>query len=279
MKKLLSLVLIVMMIASVATSSVITTGHAATDPSQNYTVQRAANEDSDIRMWFQHSNVKVHQEDTTSTGKNTYSIYMAKNEYQGAQVTLYSPSVTKSDITASITQFTAMNGSGAKMSADLYYEFYIYCDNLNETDVYGVSKAANSFIREGMIPDAMAKMSEINNRTGKFTLTAGKTQTLYIKVKSLLSTPTGWYSAQFNVKNSTGQTIKTATVYAYVWNFEIPEAAHFQTAFDIGYVDLGSETLYKNYYDYLLDNRICGFQVPGDLNSSKHDLIVPSPLP
>ncbi|MBR6917792.1 MAG: DUF4091 domain-containing protein [Clostridia bacterium] len=266
MKRIIALFLTLMMVASVAAASVVTVSYASDDPSENYTVQAAPFEDSDISMWFQHANVKVHQEDTTSTGRNTYSIYMARNEYQGAQVTLYSENETKSNISANVTRFTAMNGSGATLSADLYYEFYIGCYGLDTTDVLGVNNASDSFIREGLIPDAMAKISDINNRTGKFTLTAGKTQTLYIKVKSELTTPTGWYSGQFNVTDSNGRKIKTATVYAYVWNFEIPEANHYQTAFYISYGNRG-ETIYKNAYDYLLDNRICGMNVPGDLNA------------
>ena len=126
-----------------------------------------------------------------------------------------------------------------------------------------------------MIPDAMAKISEINSRTGKFTLAAGKTQTLYIKVKSLPTTSSGWYSGQFNLKNSSGQVVKTATVYAYVWNVIIPESTHLQTATQLDYISLASETVYKNYYDFLLDNRICAFTVPGTLNASNEYLSNP----
>ncbi|MBR0303370.1 MAG: hypothetical protein IJQ80_05930, partial [Clostridia bacterium] len=269
MKRIICLAIAVIMMIPLfgapATSS-------AADPSANYAVQRAPHEDSDIRMWFQHANVKVHQEDTASTGRNTYSVYMAKNEYQGTQVTLYSPSVTKQNISANVTEFTAMNGSGGTMTADVYYEFYVKCEDLDTTDVLGVTDPSDSFIREGLIPDAMAKISDINRSRGYFTLTAGKTQTLYIKIKSEPDTPSGWYSGQFNVTDSSGNVIKTATVYAYVWNFEIPEKTHLQTAVQLGYSEYNSETLYKNAYDYLLDNRICAFEIPGGLSSSNSNL-------
>ena len=271
MKRIICLAIAVIMMIPLfgapATSS-------AADPSANYAVQRAPHEDSDIRMWFQHANVKVHQEDTASTGRNTYSVYMAKNEYQGTQVTLYSPSVTKQNISANVTAFTAMNGSGASMSADVYYEYYVKCENLDTTNVYGVSSASASFIRNGMIPDAMAKVSEINRRTGKFTLTAGKTETLYIKIKSETDTPSGWYSGQFNVTDSSGNVIKTATVYACVWSFAIPEETHLQTAFNLSSYGVGAP-FYKSCYDYLLDNRMCGFCIPGDLNSDNAYLTNP----
>ena len=165
MKRIISLTICLIMLLSVI--GYIPAHAASGDPSEGYAVQTAPNEDTDIQMWFNHSNVKVHQEDTTSSGRNTYSVYMAKNEYQGTQVTLYSPSVTKTNISASVTDFTAMDGTGATMSADVYYEFYIKCENLDTTDVLGVNRAEDSFIREGMIPDAMAKVSEINRKTTK----------------------------------------------------------------------------------------------------------------
>ncbi len=287
MKKLISLILVTMMVASIASSLGVTVGAVTRDPSLDYTVQTAPNEDSQIQMWFNHANVKVHQEDTTSTGRNTYSVYMAKNEYQGTQVTLYSESATKQKISANITSFTGMEAgnAGATMSAEVFYEYYINCENLDVTDVLGVGNAEDSFIREGMIPDAMAPISDINfrngqNKRGTFTLTAGLTQTLYIKIKSELDTPSGWYSGQFNVIDSENNVIKTATVYAYVWDFEIPEAIHYQTAFYLDYGDTyrrseALDTVYKNRYDYLLDNRLCAFNVPGDLNSSNEYITNP----
>ncbi|MBQ7714998.1 MAG: DUF4091 domain-containing protein, partial [Clostridia bacterium] len=265
MKRIVSMMLCLLM--TFAALSYVAPTASATDPADSYVVQRAPYEDSAIRMWFNHPNVKVRQEDHTSTGKNTYSAYMAKNEYQGMQVTLYSPSVTKSNLTASVTSFTAMNGSGAEMTAELFYEYYIKCEGLDTTDVLGVTNSNNSIIKEGMIPDAMVEIADINTRTGKFTLAAGKSQTLYIKIKSELTTPSGWYSAQFDLKNSSGNVVKTATVYAYVWNFAIPEATHLQTGIYLDKKSL-SDAQYRIYYEYLLDNRICAFDPPGELNSS-----------
>ncbi len=279
MKKIISLLLTVLMLAGVASASVMTSS-ATGDPADSYVVQTAPNEDSDIQMWFNHANVKVFMEDTTPSGKDTYSIYMAKNEYQGAHVTLYSPSVTKSLITAEIGTFTAMDGSGAEMTAELFYEAYIKCENLDTTDVLGVNDPADSFIRNGVIPDPIFNIEDINQKDGPghFTLTAGKTQTLYIKVKSELDTPSGWYSAQFNVLDNAGNVIKTATVYAYVWDFEIPEANHLQTAIFIGCGTTGlTDAQYKLYYDYLLDNRICAMDPPGGMvTTNENDETVPT---
>ncbi|MBQ7714997.1 MAG: DUF4091 domain-containing protein [Clostridia bacterium] len=270
MKRIISLLLALTMFASLGIGAVTTVGSESSDPADSYVAQEAEHEESAIQMWFSHSNVKVHQEDVESTGRDTYSIYMARNEYQGTNVTLYSPEETFAGITAAVTQFEAMDGSGATLDADVFYEYYIQCDDLDTTDVLEADVPAKSPIREGIIPEAIASISRINNKNGmlgKFTLTAGKTQTLYIKVRSTKESPSGWYSGQFNVIDSNGDQIKTATVYAYVWGFTIPDAIHFQTGI---YMDIAglSDDQYKSYYDYLLDNRICLMDPPGELNSS-----------
>lgn len=274
MKKIISLILALLtVISTVAASAVTLNAEVSGDPADSYVRKTAANEDSDISMWFEHPNVKVFQEDHTSSGRDTYSVYMAKNEYQGTQVVLYSPAVSKSGLTATISEFTAMDGSGNTLSADVYYEMYIKVDNLDTTDVLGVDDPADSFIREGHIPDAMAAVSEINSGTGIFGLTAGKSQTLYIKVKSELTSAPGWYSATFNVTDSDGNAVKTATVYAHVWDFEIPEANHYQTSINTDYGN--DEKTYKKVYDYFLDNRLNLMKIPGNLDSSNPYLTNP----
>ena len=50
-----------------------------TDPAEVYVPQIAANEDSDIQMWFEHSFKKVMTSDTTPSGMDSYSVYMGKN--------------------------------------------------------------------------------------------------------------------------------------------------------------------------------------------------------
>lgn len=220
MKKITSLALVVAMVFAMAATTVVPGTAASEDPADSYVVQTAPYEDSDISMWFTHSTVKTLQHQTESSGRDTYSIYMAKNEIQGAHVILYSPTVTKRLITAAITDFTAMDGSGATITSEINYEFYVQTSGLNPTDFYGVTEASQSIIKEGMTPDAIAPVGSINaGRTtlGKFTLTAGKTQALYFTAKTAIDTPSGWYSAQIDIKDTDGNVIKTATVYTYMF--------------------------------------------------------------
>ncbi len=267
MKKILSVVLCMAMLLSVVLSAATVSEGASSDPADSYVKTAAPNEDTDIDLWFEHSTIKVHQEDTVSTGRDTYSIYMAKNEIQDTQVILYSATAAKSGLTASVTDLTAMDGSGNTLSAELYYEYYINVTNLNTRAIYGLKDGDDSIIREGMIPDAIAPIGNISAGKGTFGLAAGKTQALLIRVKTELTSASGWYSGTFDLKNSNGDVIKTATFFTYVWNFEIPEKGTYQTSFYIDGPANDTDATYKAQYDYLLENRLLGMHLPGALNS------------
>ena len=60
-------------------------------------------------------------------------------------------------------------------------------------------------------------------------------------------------------------TVKTATVFCYVWDFALSEETAFKTA-----IYLDNDTTYggtyQKFYDYLLDNRIVAMDPPGGLS-------------
>ncbi len=272
------LMVIAAILVCVMTMAVVFSSAAASaDPADSYVVQTAANEDSSISMWFEHSFKKVMTSDTTPSGMDTYSIYMAKNEIESAQVILL-PSEAKYGITASVTPFT--DGKGNTIEAEVYYQAYVTLSDLATTVHLGAT-AENTFIRNGEQPelcypvDAASYKSPTTNKTvkGYFSLNAGKTQALYIRAKSTSDTPSGWYSAQFNVTNEAGEILKTATVYAYVWDFEISEKTELQTAFYMENTEAKyASGTYKEYYDYLLENRLMAMDIPGNFTSENEYL-------
>lgn len=229
------------------------------DPADTYEKQQAEYEDESLSLWFEHSFKKVMTSDITPSGMDTYSVYMAKNEIENAQFILYSEQ-QKNDMTAEITEFT--NENGDTLAAELYYQMYVTVDDLDVTSVLGATSAEDSIIREGEQPDPMMPMSEI----GKFQLNAGKSQAFYIRLKSTPSTPAGWYTATLNIRNAQGQQVKTAQVFAYVWDFALSEETALETS-----VYLDNNTAfggnYKAFYDYLLENRINAMDIPGELTA------------
>ena len=103
-------------LAAILALGVFSTG-ADSDPQDSYVKQNAQYEDNEIDLWFEHSFKKVYTSDTVSSGMDTYSVYMAKNEVENAQFVLYSD-VTKDGLSASVTDFT--NADGDKVSAPLF---------------------------------------------------------------------------------------------------------------------------------------------------------------
>ena len=263
--KTLLLMLTCTALAALLSLGVFSTG-ADSDPQDSYVKQNAQYEDSDIDLWFEHSFKKIYTSDTVSSGMDTYSVYMAKNEVENAQFVLYSD-ITKDGLTATVTDFTNQNGD--KVSAQLFYEMYVTTTNVDTTFVNGAT-AEDTIIREGEAPDPVTPLSNI----GSFRLNGGKSQAFFIKLRTNDDTPAGWYSAQLDIKNSKGQTVKTATVFCYVWDFTLPE----ETALKTGVVlsnDKSYGGSYKNFYDYLLDNRIVAMDPPGGLDAANPYLTNP----
>ena len=111
-------------------------------------------------------------------------------------------------------------------------------------------------------------------REGKtFDLAAGRSQIFIIKVHTTADSPAGLYEAIVTVRDADGNEVKRAVVSAYVWGFTLPEETSCKTLMDLSWWNIYSahkcyegddSLLYKNYYDYLLENRICAYTLPYD---------------
>ena len=256
------LLVVAALIVTVITLCTVFSGAATVpDPSDNYVVQTAPNEDGSISMWFEHSFKKVMTSDVTPSGMNTYSVYMAKNEIESAQFVLYSDT-TYSGMDAQISTFTDSNGN--TLEAEVYYQMYVTLNELLTDAVYGATKE-DTIIREGEQPEIAAPLDSV---AGGFRLNAGKSQAFYIRVKSTEDTVPGWYSAQLNILNKADEVVKTATVYTYVWDFTLSEKTALQTSFYVNNTNLHSAGVsYQDAYDYFLENRLNAMDIPGAFNS------------
>ncbi len=237
------------------------------DPAKSYVKEIAPYEDSSLNLWFEHSFKKVLTEDKSPSGMDTYSAYMAKNEIENIQFVLYSDT-KRAGMSATVSEFKDSNGN--IIPAEIYYQMYITISDISDEFVY-TANSETTPIREGETPDPIYPLKKIG---GKFQLNAGKSQAFYIRVKTDANTPAGWYSASLDIKNSAGETVKTATVYCYVWDFELSEETAFETA-----LYLGNDTTYggsyQKFYDYLLENRLVAMDIPGGLTSDNPYLTNP----
>lgn len=202
--------------------------------------------ESGLQLWFEHPTERVSEFDTEPSGMESYEIQMAKNEIEGAQVILFSEE-DLTGLTLSLSSFT--DGEGNTLTADLFWEYY-------------------TPVADDLVPDAIPPL------TGSFDLDGGYSKAFYFKIKTLPETPAGRYSAVLTVKDAGGTVLKTADVFASVFDFALPEKTSCATAV---YLDgnqiaakhadsgLSWNELYKIYYDYMLENRVCAYNLPVSL--------------
>ncbi len=205
-------------------------------------------EDAGIKMWFDHSYYNTPAEEITPNGRNTYQIRLAKNETEGCHL-LIAADRDVSDMTLSVSKFK--NEEGIKLDKEVCYGWYF----------------------DGV--DGKTVADPIPVLEHEFELPAGKSRMFIIKVRSEADTPAGQYKATVKLKDSEGKTVKQADVYAYVWDFALPDASYCKTLSDLNEwsVIVGAnrentttdgleDDLYAKYYEYLLENKVNCYTLP-----------------
>lgn len=219
----------------------------------NYNKVNAPDEDGSVKLWFDHMTEKVYQNDTTSSGMDTYVISMAGNSIENCQFFL-APRVTR-HFRIEMTPFT--NAAGNALRTEILREHYV---NINGN----------------MVPDALPPLS------GTVTVNRGNSQGFVIKVWADANEAAGLYSAVLNIYDAdTGKHIKKANVYVRVWDFSLSDETALKTAVGLndgkivqsyqnkGMNHLGSGDLYKAYYDFLLENRLCAYRLPYSVTDAR----------
>ena len=219
----------------------------------NYDKLNAPDEDASVGLWFDHMTEKLYQNDVTAKDLYTYVIHMAGNSIENCQFFL-APEADRS-FTITLSDFT--DGQGNTLKAKLLREHYV---NVNGQ----------------MLPDALPPVD------GAVEVKGGKSQGFVVKVWAETNQPAGLYSATLNVTDAaTGKVVKTATVYVNVYGFSLSDETALRTAIGMGdwpivasYQNKGMNDveywdLYKIYYDFLLENRLCAYRLPYNLTDSR----------
>ncbi len=215
--------------------------------------QTAPHEDATVDLWFDHVSERKPQNDTVSSGMNSYLLRMPSNSIEGCQFFL----APKNDRTFALSLTPFSDNKGNTLRTELFYEDYFLVDG-------------------HMMPDALPPLK------GPIAVKGNTSQGFYIKAWADTAAPAGLYTASLQVKDDvTGKEIKVATVYAYVWDFSLSDKTAMKTAIsmwphnvvnsyaDHGMTDLDSTALYKLYYDFFLDNRMCCKSIPYPLTDER----------
>lgn len=207
-----------------------------------------------ITSWFTNSFSKI-QPDTENNGNISYKLYMAKNEMESCQLILRS--VEK--LSNLIIEANPLNNIGIEVLREYYIE--------TQTDTY--------------YPDPLAPS------TDNFILKANENLTFLLKFKTTKRTDTGEYNVNIKIKQNDTQNILNLKVTIHIWDFVLPESSSCTTAVGLYpefinklhgiTIDYKQIEMYKTYYDYLLENRICAYSLPYDVLDERSDEYLDNP--
>ena len=212
--------------------------------------------EGDITLWFDYATEKKAQSDISDTGMREFTVYMAKNEIENAQFFISSDK-TLTGLSADVTTFA--DEAGNTIETEIFVEYYHNCGDY------------------GMLPDALPPVSAYVEKHGGITLEAGKTQGFIVKLTTTPETASGDYTATVSIYDATGAVVKTATINAHIWDFELSEETACATSMSLDYGMLTAtvknsgvtqKNLYKSYYDFMLENRICAYFLPDSIYSN-----------
>lgn len=215
-------------------------------------------EENIMDIWFSHPFTKIKPESQTN-GIESYKIYMAKNEYEGCQITLRS----KEEIRGlDISIAPVINKSGDILFAEI---FRVHQIETQDDDFY---------------PDPMTPVKP------NFLLESDKSLSFFIKLKSELTSIAGDYTSKIIIKQN-NDIISSIPFEVKVWNFALPDSSNCATAFGLDTASINkmhnvssdndTQRLYKAYYDYLLDNKICAYNLPYDILDERADQYLNDP--
>jgi len=245
---------------------------SAYDPISNHESVTAPNDDPAVKIWFDHLTEKVTRYDTAGkdSGKTSYTIQMAKNETEGCQFLLYSPTARK--VAVKISDFE--NDKGEKLQTELGVQFYIddaylpyfgyptdyvYSDAVVPYDSYIAYSSGSEHGVYGN--DAKSKLkygpyicigpfsgSSSDHTTYPF---RDSVRGFVVQASATKDTTPGAYKATIEIiDNDTGACIKMANVYTYVYDVTLSDETALDTAF--GLWDIAG--IYR--YHYSLNSKL-----------------------
>ncbi len=237
------------------------------DPIPDKETVVAPDDDPTVKLWFDHITEKVTRYDLSgmASGKESYTIQMGKNEMEGCQFFLYSP--TNKKITIKISDFE--NDKGETLATELGVEFYmedgyvthngfpenyVYPDAVIPYDSYIAYSSNTESGRYGMDADSKIDYgpyvligpfsgSDWNHEKYPF---RESIRGFVVEAETTKDTTPGAYRAIIEILDAdTGKCIKMANVYTYVYDVTLSDETAMDTAF--GLWDIVS--IYYHHYN------------------------------
>ena len=239
----------------------------------------AENEDSTLKLQFVDMMYKHGRDISAYPNEFAYKMKLAKNEDESCQALLVS-SADREGLSAELTEFVSEYGDATMEGRLEWVEYYdhniawpIIKSDVTKNKGYWENTDEYVTWTGADIPEVVLAMADT------FELKADLVQHLIVTVTSTKDTPAGMYTAKLNIKDG-DKVIKTATVYAYVWDFALPDEPYSASLFANASYTTDKETGRLDgfrYYDMMLDNNLSSYVLPVDITDPEADAYLNDP--
>ncbi len=224
----------------------------------------AENEDDTLKLSFTSIMNKVGAHQLSDTGEYSYKIKTARNEYESCTVLLWSDTA-KEGMTAELSEFVSEYGDATlagKLQWVQYIPDYSLFTEVNPSN-FSISKLNETAYRDSM-PEVILDMADT------FELEAEANQQFVITVNPKKDTPEGMYKATLTFKDADGKEVKKADVYAYVYDFTLPDAPYSASLFS------GWNGRIDNY-EFMLEFNLSDYNLPYSITDPRADAYMNDP--
>lgn len=172
----------------------------------------------------------------TYTGEDKLSIFLARNESEGAQFIINCADKELKNLSVSVSELVCAENGGTIPSdcIEVYRQYYHNIDKVFDGQA----------LLEGYYPDALLNLKKADNN---ISVPAGNNQGYWITVKANESTLAGLYKGIVSVSFEGGEI--NVPFECNVWDFTISSFNHLRSSWGMGYFNKyeGQELQYNNW--------------------------------
>lgn len=229
-------------------------------------------------MWFEHSTKKVLRDTLPGENKKAYTLFLARNEYEGCHLALNFP-VYHENVTARVTGIEYLSGekpeNAGNVTAQIFREHYL---SVTMSSPF-LSVSPENDGRYAEYPDALYLSDE------PFALPGNTTEPLYILIHSDKDCLPGEYSVEIGVFDGEMQ-LDSAVLTVHVWDFELDDAPAMAAVSELSRDSVARaegvsgddlQRLYEEYYDFLVEHHISPYSLPYDVLDERADRFMNDP--
>lgn len=228
----------------------------------NLDIDFAANYIDAVHMWKAENTESVMQSASKPSGATTdLNVEGIKGETESVQL-IIRPDNAVSAYRVTASELTDGNGNVIDASnVEILSQHYI------QTTSPSQDAPTTASMETGWYPDALIPI-DVRIKAGENTIAGGTNQGFWINVDIPSDVPAGTYTGVIKVLLDTKYCELPLTVQVH--NLTMPETMHNQLAFGLwyNYIDEFGEyesvdnTLYENYYNFLVDKRVTPYDIP-----------------